>query len=98
MNNNVSVEKIQAGIDYLESEFMAPLINVGETLIDDFKIFNQHLGSDVIDAAIEELREKLDNTCEELSNICKKAKGEMEDSSETIEQRQAEIESNLEDV
>lgn len=95
MENNVSVEKIQAGIDYLESEFMNPLVRVGEELIDNYTAMNRSLQSETIDALIIEQQSKLDELKNELSSICKKAKGQMEDSSNIIQQNQANIDSDL---
>ena len=95
MENNVSVAKIQAGIDYLESEFMRPLVMVGEELIEDYKAMNQSLQSETINALIREQQSKLDELKNELSTICNKAKGQMEDSSNIIQQNQANIDSDL---
>ena len=95
MENNVSVEKINAGIDYLESEFMNPLVMVGEDLIENYTTLNQSLQSETINGLIKEQQTKLDELKSELSTICNKAKGQMEDSSNIIQQNQANIDSNL---
>ena len=95
MENNVSVEKIQAGIDYLESQFMKPLVTVGEELIDNYKALNQSLQSETINQLIQEQQSKLDELKNELSTICNKAKGQMEDSSNIIQQNQANIDNDL---
>lgn len=93
--NNVSVEKIQEGIDYLQDEFMRPLTAVGEELIEDYKVLNQSLQSEVINRLIVEQQNKLDSLKEELANICAKAKGEMEDSRTVISQNVSEIDDVL---
>ena len=93
--NNVSVEKIQEGIDYLQDEFMRPLTAVGEELIEDYKVLNQSLQSEVINRLIVEQQNKLDSLKEELANICAKAKGEMEDSRSVISQNVSEIDDVL---
>lgn len=95
MENNVSVAKIQSGIDYLESQFMKPLVMVGEQLIDNYTMMNQSLQSETINALIKEQQSKLDELKSELSSICNKAKGQMEDSSNIIQQNQANIDSDL---
>ena len=95
MNSNVSVEKIQVGIDYLENEFMRPLVLVGEELIEEYRALNQSLQSESINNLIREQQSKLDSLKNDLKAICDKAKGEMEDSSKVIEQNQANIDESL---
>ena len=58
--NNVSVQKIQQGIEYLESEFMVPLTKVGAQLIDQYKDLNTVLNSETINRLIAEQENKLD--------------------------------------
>ena len=93
--NNVSVEKIQEGIDYLQDQFMKPLVNVGEQLLEDYKSLNSVLKSSTIDELIVEQQNKLDSINDELNKICAKAKGEMEDSRTVISQNISDMDSTL---
>ena len=93
--NNVSVEKIQEGIDYLQDQFMKPLVNVGEQLLEDYKSLNSVLKSPTIDELIVEQQNKLDSINEELNKICAKAKCEMEDSRTVISQNISDMDSTL---
>ena len=94
-NNNVSVSKIQAGIDYLEQEFMNPLVMVGEQLIDEYQMLNRVLQSQQINALIREQQSKLDTLKNDLKAICDKARVSMDDSSKVIQQNQSNIDSTL---
>lgn len=94
-NSNVSVEKIQEGIDYLQESFMKPLVSTGQNIIDDYEMLNKYLHSEKIDVLIKEQKDKLDEIKRELETICNKAKGQMEDSSKRIKQNVANIDSNL---
>ncbi len=96
--NNVSVEKIQQGIDYLENQFMRPLEQVGEQLLDNYKEFNNALQSEAINRSIQEQQSKLDELRSELEKICAKAKGDMEESSSTVKQNQANIDDVLSNI
>ena len=95
MNNNVSVTSIQQGIDYLESEFMNPLVLVGEQLIDEYQELNRVLQSQAINALIREQQSKLDTLKNDLKAICDKARVSMDDSSKVIQQNQSNIDSTM---
>ena len=95
MNNNVSVTKIQEGIDYLEAEFMNPLVMVGEQLIDEYQMLNRVLQSQAINALIREQQSKLDTLKNDLKAICDKARVSMDDSSKVIQANQTNIDSTL---
>ena len=96
MNNyNVSVKSIQQGIDYLETEFMNPLVLVGEQLIDEYQELNRVLQSQQINALIREQQTKLDALKNDLKAICDKARVSMDDSSKVIQQNQSNIDSTL---
>ena len=69
MNNNVSVTSIRQGIDYLESQFMNPLVMVGEQLIDEYQELNRVLQSQAINALIREQQNKLDSLKNDLNII-----------------------------
>ncbi len=92
---NVSVTSIQGGIDYLEAEFMNPLVKVGEQLIDEYQQLNKVLQSQQINALIREQQSKLDNIKNDLKAICDKARTSMDDSSKVISQNQNNIDSTL---
>ena len=92
---NVSVTSIQGGIDYLEAEFMNPLVKVGEQLIDEYQQLNKVLQSQQINALIREQQTKLDNLKNDLKAICDKARTSMDDSSKVISQNQNNIDSTL---
>ena len=93
--NNVSVTSIQAGIDYLETEFMNPLVLVGEQLIDEYQELNRVLQSQAINALIREQQSKLDTLKNDLKAICDKARVSMDDSSKVIQQNQSNIDSTM---
>lgn len=93
--HNVSVEKIQQGIEYLESEFTEPLIKVGTQLIDQYKDLNAVLDSDTIRNLIEDQQNKLDEIQSELKAISKKAQSAMDDSSRVVKENQANIDETL---
>ena len=95
---NVSVEKIQEGIDYLESEFMSPLTKVGLDLLDEYKDLNSVLQSEAINSLIKEQQEKLDEIRTDLTDICNKAKSAMDDSSKVIGTNQGNIDDTLSQV
>ncbi len=92
---NVSVEKIQQGIEYMESEFMAPLTKVGLELIDEYRDLNSVLQSDAINRLIAEQQNKLDEIRNDLTDICNKAKTAMDDSSKVVGENQANIDDTL---
>ena len=92
---NVSVEAIQKGIDYLETEFMAPLTKIGENLIDEYTKLNENLNSEEIDKQIKEQQNKLDSIKDELERICNKAKVSMDDSSKKVAANQNIIDETL---
>ena len=94
-NNNVSVEKIQQGIEYLESEFMVPLTKVGGQLIEHYKDLNTVLESETINNLIKEQQNKLDELQVELKGICDRAKTTMDDSSNVIKESQVEIDETI---
>lgn len=98
MENNVSVQKIQEGIEYLEEEFMAPLVKVGTQLIDEYKELNAVLQSETIDRLIQEQQSKLDELQNDLTDICNKASAAMDDSSKVIGENQANIDDTLSDI
>ena len=95
---NVSVEKIQEGIDYLESEFMSPLTKVGLDLLDEYKDLNSVLQSEAINSLIKEQQEKLDEIRTDLTDICNKAKSAMDDSSKVIGTNQGNIDDTLSNI
>ena len=95
MENNVSVEKIQEGIEYLEDQFMAPLVKVGTQLIDEYKDLNAVLQSETIDRLIKEQQSKLDELQNDLTDICNKASSAMDDSSKVIGENQTNIDETL---
>ena len=95
MNNNVSVAKINASIQYLEDQFMAPLDKVAARLIENYTELNKSLNSDAIRGMIAEQQDKLDTIKHNLMTICKKAKGEMEVSSDIISKSQETIDEEL---
>ena len=95
---NVSVDKIQQGIEYLESEFMAPLTKIGVQLIDEYKDLNGVLQSDAINSLIAEQQGKLDDIQKELTEICNKAKAAMDDSSKVIGENQGNIDDTLSNI
>ena len=96
--NNVSVQKIQEGIDYLESEFMVPLTKVGGQLIDQYKDLNTVLNSETINRLIAEQENKLDELQADLKDICNKAKTTMDDSSKIINENQVNIDDTLSNI
>lgn len=96
--NNVSVEKIQQGIDYLEGEFMKPLVDIGNSIIETYQDLNKVLKSDAIDKLIAEQKTKLEQIQTDLKKICDKAKTSMDDSSSVIKQNQQNIDSVLENA
>lgn len=97
--NNVSVQKIQEGIEYLESEFMVPLTKVGAQLIDHYKVLNNnYLKSDTINKLIGEQENKLDELQNDLRDICNKAKTTMDDSSKIINENQVNIDDTLSNI
>lgn len=95
MNNNVSVAKINASIKYLEDQFMAPLDKLGARLIESYTELNKSLNSDAIKGMISEQQDKLDTIKYSLMTICKKAKGQMELSSDIISKSQETIDEEL---
>ncbi len=95
---NVSVEKIQQGIEYLESEFMVPLTKVGGQLIDEYRELNNVLQSDAINSLIQEQQSKLDELQADLTDICNKAKSAMDDSSKVIGENQTNIDETLSNI
>ncbi len=95
MNNNVSVTSIQQGIDYLESQFMNPLVMVGEQLIDEYQELNRVLQSQAINALIREQQSKLDALKNDLKAICDKARASMDDSSKVIHANQSNIDDTM---
>ena len=96
--NVVSVEKIQEGIDYLENQFMNPLIKVGEQLIDEYRMLNQSLQSEEVDNLIARQQEELDKLRTDLESICEKAKSAMDDSQVTIQKNQANLNDTLSQI
>ncbi len=95
---NVSVDKIQQGIEYLESEFMAPLTKVGAQLIDEYKELNGVLQSDAINSLVAEQQAKLDEIQNDLTDICNKARSAMDDSSKVIGENQENIDDTLSNI
>ena len=98
IENNVSVQKIQQGIEYLESEFMVPLTKVGGQLIDQYKDLNTVLNSETINRLIAEQENKLDDLQKDLRDICNKAKTAMDDSSKIINENQVNIDDTLSNI
>ena len=97
-DKNVSVKNIQEGIDYLQDQFMKPLVLVGETLIDEYRILNQSLVNQDIDRLIQEQQQKLDRLKNDLNAICEKAKTQMGESSEVVSHEQAGIDNTLSEM
>ena len=58
-------------------------------------MFNKALQSETINGLIAEAKDQLNNIEQELSAICNKARGQMEDSSNIIKQNQANIDNDL---
>ena len=97
-DKNVSVKNIQEGIDYLQDQFMKPLVLVGETLIDEYRILNQSLVNQDIDRLIQEQQNKLDNLKNDLNAICERAKTQMGESSEVVSAEQSGIDNTLSEI
>ena len=92
---NVSVQKIQDGIEYIENEFLSPLTKVGTDILDEYKDLNGVLQSEAIDKLIVEQQNKLDQIQTDLKDIVNKAKEAMSDSSRTINENQVNIDDTL---
>lgn len=84
MANNVSVAGIRQSIKYIEDEFAAPLVRVGEELIDSYERLNTVLHKDTISEAIEKQKVALDDFRNELAKICNKAASDMDDSAAAV--------------
>lgn len=97
-NSNVSISKIDEGIEALEEQFMLPLERVGQDLIDNYKQLNEVLDSDRIRAIIVEQQAKLDSLKSELKSICLKAKGQWENSVDVISNNQNVIDDELSNI
>lgn len=97
-DKNVSVKNIQEGIDYLQDQFAKPLVLVGETLIDEYRILNQSLINQDIDRLIQDQQNRLDKFKNDLNAICERAKNQMGESSDIVSHEQAEIDNTLSEV
>lgn len=90
--HNVSVEKIEDGIRYLEEDFMRPIVDMGELLIEDYKKLKGGLNDDgTIDQLILNQETALNEIKNEITAICNKARESMEDSNTVIKNNQETI-------
>ena len=98
MASNVSVEKIRQGIQYLEDEFMNPVVSTGEQVMDEYTALNQSLNSEQIATLIRDQQARLESLKSELKQICNNAITSIEQSNSIIKNNQTSIDDELSNV
>ena len=91
MGKTVSVSELDNSIEFIHNQFMIPLENAGQSLIDQYKKVNTDLKSEEIDVLIKAQQDKLDSLRDSLNNIAKEFRESLTQSSDTILNEQNEI-------
>ncbi len=94
-NVNVSVEAINDGIDFLEQEFLNPVLKRGENTIMEYEHLNQNLKSVEIDRIIADQKNRLEECKTEFQRIIAEARDAMGVSAQVVQANTEETEANL---
>ena len=92
---NVSTSAIDDAIEYIQEDFIQPLIKVGENIVGEYEKANESLQSESITRSIRAQRFRIGELKRDLEAIFTKARQSAEESNDTIKKNQANIDDSM---